>query len=340
MAQTDRLRGTDMALAIKAPCVVATTGANITLSSTQVIDGIAVGAGERVLVKDQTDANQNGVYVSDDTSWSRSADCDGARDLIPGTIVYVDRGTENSDTFWTFNSSSTATSIAISSDDITLSQVTVSLSGASEYGSSLVAQSNSSDARAVLELGAMAVASSVASTDIVDGAVSSAQIADSAVGSTHTNFGNSSTGAILFYGSDGSWKGVSLGSSGQVLGSSAGVPAWQDINTTSTGLAPPDYTASTQAVTVDTALEFAHGLNTIPSLVSIRLKCLTANLGITTGQELEFQAGTDGDQQISAIVSTTAIVLRQGAAINIHSTAFNSAAITYANWGWIIRAWI
>ena len=48
MAVTDRLKGTDLALPFKGPCVVATTGVNITLSSTQVIDGIVVGANERV----------------------------------------------------------------------------------------------------------------------------------------------------------------------------------------------------------------------------------------------------------------------------------------------------
>jgi hypothetical protein len=42
-------------LAIKAPARVATTGSNITLSGLQTIDGIALAAGDRVLVKDQTD---------------------------------------------------------------------------------------------------------------------------------------------------------------------------------------------------------------------------------------------------------------------------------------------
>jgi hypothetical protein len=54
------IRGTvvgETSIAIKAPVLVATTGANIMLSGVQTIDGISVGnASERVLVKDQ--ANQ------------------------------------------------------------------------------------------------------------------------------------------------------------------------------------------------------------------------------------------------------------------------------------------
>jgi hypothetical protein len=53
------IRGTvvgETAVAIKAPCRVATTGANITLAGVQTIDGVTVGGNsERVLVmKDQT----------------------------------------------------------------------------------------------------------------------------------------------------------------------------------------------------------------------------------------------------------------------------------------------
>jgi hypothetical protein len=48
------IRGTivgETAVAIKAPCLVATTGSNITLSGAQTIDGVIVGNNsERVLV--------------------------------------------------------------------------------------------------------------------------------------------------------------------------------------------------------------------------------------------------------------------------------------------------
>ena len=53
----------ETATAIKAPCLVATTGGNISLSGVQTIDGVIVGNNsERVLVKDQATPSQNGIY--------------------------------------------------------------------------------------------------------------------------------------------------------------------------------------------------------------------------------------------------------------------------------------
>ena len=84
-------------LDIKNSVKVATT-ANITLSNTQTIDGVSLSVGDRVLVKDQSSAVQNGVYVVASGSWSRSTDADAPAELNPGTFVFVEQGTVNSDT--------------------------------------------------------------------------------------------------------------------------------------------------------------------------------------------------------------------------------------------------
>lgn len=73
--------------------VVCATTANITLSGTQTIDGIAVVAGNRVLVKNQTTASQNGIYVVAAGAWTRAADADTTNE-IAGGIVNVDSGTQ------------------------------------------------------------------------------------------------------------------------------------------------------------------------------------------------------------------------------------------------------
>lgn len=44
---------------------------NITLSGLQTIDGVALVAGDRVLVKDQTDKTQNGIWFASATAWTR-----------------------------------------------------------------------------------------------------------------------------------------------------------------------------------------------------------------------------------------------------------------------------
>lgn len=91
MAATDRQSGYNSELAIKAPCVVASTG-NITLSGTQTIDGVAVVATNRVLVKSQTTQSDNGIYVASATAWTRAVDFDGNNDVAKGTMVYVHSG--------------------------------------------------------------------------------------------------------------------------------------------------------------------------------------------------------------------------------------------------------
>lgn len=77
---------------------VATT-ANITLSGTQTIDGVAVVAGNRVLVKNQSTGSQNGIYVCAAGAWSRSTDLDSAAEF-PEATVMVQEGSQ-AETRWT-----------------------------------------------------------------------------------------------------------------------------------------------------------------------------------------------------------------------------------------------
>lgn len=81
----------------KSPCVVATT-VNITLSGEQTIDGVLTSA-SRVLVKNQSTASANGIYVSGAGSWSRSSDADSAGEL-EGAAVGVTQGTTQQNTIW------------------------------------------------------------------------------------------------------------------------------------------------------------------------------------------------------------------------------------------------
>ncbi|MDN3220335.1 phage tail protein [Pseudomonas nunensis] len=78
---------------------VATT-ANITLAGPQTVDGVAVVAGDRVLVKNQTVAKDNGIYVAAVAVWVRSKDADVSADVTSGLIVSVEQGTTLADTRW------------------------------------------------------------------------------------------------------------------------------------------------------------------------------------------------------------------------------------------------
>jgi hypothetical protein len=76
--------------------VKAATTANITLSGTQTIDGVAVVADDRVLVKNQSTASQNGIYVVAAGAWSRAADANTWNELI-SAYTFVEEGTLNAD---------------------------------------------------------------------------------------------------------------------------------------------------------------------------------------------------------------------------------------------------
>ncbi|KGH16301.1 hypothetical protein P607_20230, partial [Comamonas thiooxydans] len=78
---------------------VATT-ANIALTGLQMIDGVALAAGDRVLVKDQVAAKDNGIYVAVGGVWARAADADTAIKLTPELAVGVEQGTVNGDSLW------------------------------------------------------------------------------------------------------------------------------------------------------------------------------------------------------------------------------------------------
>jgi phage-related tail fiber protein len=80
----------------------ASTG-NLTLSAAQTIDGVAVVAGDRVLVKDQTTQSANGIYVAAAGAWSRAPDADSAAELA-GMTVSVLEGTVNAGRMYTMSS--------------------------------------------------------------------------------------------------------------------------------------------------------------------------------------------------------------------------------------------
>lgn len=81
------------------PAVVATTTNLASLSGLLTIDGVTVTAGQRVLVKDQTAAQFNGVYVAAAGAWSRATDTDTYAEL-QNIYLFVTSGTVNAGTAW------------------------------------------------------------------------------------------------------------------------------------------------------------------------------------------------------------------------------------------------
>jgi hypothetical protein len=105
-------------LDVKGSVRVATT-ASITLNGTQTIDGVAVVAGNRVLVKNQTTAIDNGIYVVASGAWTRTDDADTSAKVTPGLFVFVEEGTANANSGWVLT---TTGSITLGSTSLAFSQ--------------------------------------------------------------------------------------------------------------------------------------------------------------------------------------------------------------------------
>lgn len=131
--------GVGSGLDVKASVRAATT-ANITLSATQTVDGVALIAGDRVLVKNQTTASENGIYAVAAGAWARSTDSDTSAEVTSGLYTFVSEGTVNANNGWSLI---TADPIVLGTTSLTFSQ----FSGAGSFvdGAGLVRTGNTLD---------------------------------------------------------------------------------------------------------------------------------------------------------------------------------------------------
>ncbi len=89
-------------LDVKASCVYSTTN-NITLSGLGTQAGgdwaSSLTAGDRILVKNQSSSQFNGIYVASATGWSRSADMNTWAE-VPSAFTFIESGTTLADSGW------------------------------------------------------------------------------------------------------------------------------------------------------------------------------------------------------------------------------------------------
>lgn len=89
-------------LNVKAACLYSTT-ANITLSGLATQAGgdwpSSLSAGDRILVKNQTNQAENGIYVASSNGWTRSTDMDVWAE-VPSAFTFIQKGTTLADTGW------------------------------------------------------------------------------------------------------------------------------------------------------------------------------------------------------------------------------------------------
>ena len=88
---------------------------NIVLSGEQTIDGVLTSL-SRVLVSGQTDATQNGIYVSAAGAWTRAVDADESGEFLTNKTVFVKFGVTSSGHVEAYTGSDSPT---LGTDDIT-----------------------------------------------------------------------------------------------------------------------------------------------------------------------------------------------------------------------------
>lgn len=119
--------GTDLheAKRQKEPARAAST-ANVSTSSPGAsLDGVTLTAGDRILLKDQSTASQNGIYIwaAAASALTRAADADSAADFAYGFLTYVREGTVNGAKYFVFT---TSAAVTLGSTSLTFSGVSSS----------------------------------------------------------------------------------------------------------------------------------------------------------------------------------------------------------------------
>ncbi|UCI24572.1 hypothetical protein [Mesorhizobium sp. B2-8-5] len=172
------------------PVRLATTG-NITLYGLQTIDGVAAQVGDRVLVKDQADQTQNGIYTVSEGQWYRAADARAARTMQKGTTVHVQEGAVSADRVYAFETLDPV----IGADPIVLSFY---LSQDTLGGAVNAANAAAASAAAALtskNAAATSATNAAGSATAATGSASAASTSATNAATSATNAGNSATAA-------------------------------------------------------------------------------------------------------------------------------------------------
>jgi hypothetical protein len=195
------------------------------------IDGVTVSVADRVLIKNQASAVQNGIYTVTATGsagaafvLTRGPDADTAGELTGGAFFFVEEGTDNADNGYVTSFNGTPT---LGTTDITFSQ----FSGAGQIsaGNALTKTGNTLDVavdNSTIEVSSDSLrvkASGIGANELASDAVTTVKIQDSAV--TNAKLANS----VIYFTDESSTQGsVSLGGNIEFL-------AGEGIDTTVVG---------------------------------------------------------------------------------------------------------
>jgi hypothetical protein len=310
---------------IKAECQVTTT-VNITLSSLQTIDGYTTLVGDRVLVKNQTNQTENGIYVAATSAWARSSDANTYASLV-SAFTFIQNGSTQQNSGWacTIPTSGTlgvtnitwaqlaSASAYFAGTGLSLASYTFSIANtgvsAASYGTSssvptlainaqgqVTSASNTAIAIANTQVSGLGTMSTqnANNVSITGGSITGTPISGSTVGgstitaatqfsgpgtgltgtasglsiggnaatatsattagsattaTTATNLAGGAAGSLSYQSASSTTAMLGIGSAGQVLTVSSGLPAWSSVS----GVAVTSFSAGTTGFTPSSA---------------------------------------------------------------------------------------
>jgi hypothetical protein len=264
-----------------------------------IIDGVSLNVGDRVLVKNQSDATKNGIYnvtpsptYSGQQILSRAPDANSDAEVTAGMFVFVTEGTVNADSGWVLTTNDT---ITLGTTALTFAQ----FSGAGQItaGAGMVKSGNT------LDVGTASTSRIVVNADNIDLATVTQSDGSGSAGSTFV-------------------QSVTRDSYGRVTGVTTA--AVQDATTSVKGIASfdtGDFSVSGGAVSIKTGgvdnSQLANSSVTVGS-TSISLGgSATTIAGLTSVSSTSFTGALTGN-------ASTATTLQTARTIN--GTSFNGSA--------------
>jgi hypothetical protein len=149
-----------------------------------------------------------------------------------------------------------------------------------------------------------------------------------------------STGMVYYISTSGVLKGLTAGTSGQVLTLSTNiVPTW--AASAAAQFSQEFISTSTAAISLSAISTFAHGLTTTPKLVQVSMINTSSELSYSVGDEVLMPGGNSFSAAGNLVVwDGTNINVISGSAIAVlNKTTFASANINATRWYWKVKAW-
>jgi len=223
-------------LDIKDSVRAATTG-NVTISTAlnngDEIDGVTLATNDRVLVKDQTTASQNGIYVVK-ASPSRATDFDGDAEVTSGAFVFVEEGTTNGSEGWILT---TTGSITVGTTALAFAQF--SAAGVVTAGAGLTKTGHSVDVvgtanRMTINADNIDIASTYVGQNSITtlGTIGTGlwEGTKVAVAFGGTNIASYTAGDLVYASAGTTIAKLGIGTDGKILQSNGTSPVWADID--------------------------------------------------------------------------------------------------------------